>query len=195
MRLFVAAEIGEALAARTADLSRELQQRAAEAAPRAKVTWIPAERLHLTVRFIGEADESRAAAVREALEPPLTIAPFELALAGAGAFPRSGSPRVLWVGVAAGREELVAAEREISTRLARLGIAEEERPYSPHLTLARVREPAGLHTARLLEGLTSQALGTVHIDAITLFHSKLSPKGPPYTPPLRISMGGSLGGS
>jgi 2'-5' RNA ligase len=93
---------------------------------------------------------------------------------------------VLWAGVASGRDELLAAEREISARLARLGIPKEVRPYSPHLTLARVREPAGLRSARLLDGLTDQSLGTVRVDAITLFHSKLSPKGPTYTPLLPI---------
>ena len=93
MRLFVAAEIGEALAARASELNRELQRRAAAAAPRAKVTWIPADRLHLTIRFIGEVDDGRASAVSGALEPPLGIAPFEVVLAGAGAFPKGGSPR------------------------------------------------------------------------------------------------------
>ncbi|HYS27521.1 MAG TPA: RNA 2',3'-cyclic phosphodiesterase [Vicinamibacterales bacterium] len=189
MRLFVAAEIGETLAARAADVSRELQRRAGETAPRAKVTWVPADRLHLTVRFIGDVDDTRAAAMREALEPPLDVAPFDLTLGGAGAFPEGGAPRVLWVGVAAGREELIAAERDISARLARLGIPGEDRAYSPHLTLARVREPAGLRSAQLLEGLTDRTVGTVHIDAITLFQSKLSPKGPTYTPLLRIPVG------
>jgi 2'-5' RNA ligase len=189
VRLFVAAEIGEALATTVAELSRELQRRAGETARHAKVTWLPADRLHLTVRFIGEVDDARAAAIREALEPPLNIAPFDLTLAGAGAFPKGGAPRVLWVGVVSGQDQLIAAERAISARLARLGIPEEERPYRPHLTLARVREPAGLRTARLLEGLTDRTLGTVRIDAITLFQSKLSPKGPTYTPLLRIPVG------
>jgi 2'-5' RNA ligase len=189
VRLFVAAEIGETLAARAAEVSRELQRRTNETAPRAKVTWVPADRLHLTVRFIGELDDARATAVRQVLESPLAVAVFDLTLAGAGAFPKGGAPRVLWVGVADGREELVAAEREISARLAPLGIPEEDRAYSPHLTLARVREPAGLRSARLLDGLTDRLLGTVHIDAITLFQSKLSPKGPTYTPLLRIPVG------
>ncbi|HEY3158648.1 MAG TPA: RNA 2',3'-cyclic phosphodiesterase [Vicinamibacterales bacterium] len=189
MRLFVAAEIGEALATTVAELSRELQRRAGETARHAKVTWVPADRLHLTVRFIGEVDDARAAAIREALEPPLNIAPFDLTLAGAGAFPKGGAPRVLWVGVVSGQDQLIAAERAISAGLARLGIPEEERPYRPHLTLARVREAAGLRTARLLEGLTDRTLGTVRIDAITLFQSKLSPKGPTYTPLLRIPVG------
>lgn len=186
MRLFVACEIGEALAAKTAELSRELQRRTAAAAPTSKVTWIPPDRLHLTIRFIGEVDDERGAAVGAALAEPLGVTPFDLTLAGAGAFPRGGAPRVLWVGVSAGREALVAAEREVSSRLARLGIPPEERAYSPHLTLARVRDAAGLRTAPLLDGLTASVIGTVHIDAITLFQSKLSPKGPTYTPLLRI---------
>jgi 2'-5' RNA ligase len=191
VRLFVAAEIGEAVAVRAAELSRELQQRAADAAPSAKVTWIPADRLHLTVRFIGEVDDVRAAAIRDALEAPLGIAPFSLTLAGAGAFPTGGAPRVLWAGVATGRDELLLAEREITLRLASIGVPADQRAYSPHLTLARVRDPAGLRSPRLLDGLTDTTLGTVRIDAITLFHSKLSPKGPTYTPLLRIRLGGS----
>lgn len=189
MRLFVAAEIGEALAARAADVSRELQQRAAAMAPRAKVTWVPADRLHLTIRFLGQIDDGRVPAVCEALAPPLAVAAFDLTLAGAGAFPKGGSPRVLWLGVTGGRSEMLAVEREVSARLAPLGIPEEERPYSPHLTLARVREPGSLRSARLLEGLTATQVGTSHIDAITLFQSKLSPKGPTYTPVMRIPLG------
>jgi 2'-5' RNA ligase len=186
VRLFVAVDIGRVLSAQAAELSHELQRRAAEAAPRAKITWVPADRLHLTVRFIGEVDDEKAAAVCEALSAPLGAAAFDLTLGGAGAFPKGGSPRVLWVGVTQGREELLAIEQEVTSRLASLGIPEEERAYSPHLTLARVREPAGLRTACLLEGLTDHGVGTVHIDAITLFQSKLSPKGPTYTPLLRI---------
>ena len=182
----MAVEIGETLSGRAAALSEELRLRASAAAPDAKITWVPAGRLHLTVRFIGEVDGGRAPAVCEALETSLGVAPFDLTLAGAGAFPKGGSPRVLWVGVAHGQTELQAIEREITARLAPLGIPPEERAYSPHLTLARVREAMGLKTACLLEGLTDHLIGTTRIDAATLFQSKLSPKGPTYTPLLRI---------
>lgn len=182
----MAVDIGETLAARAAELGRELQRRAAASAAHAKITWVPADRLHLTVRFIGEVDDRQAAAVGAALQPPVAVAPFDLSLAGAGAFPGGGSPRVLWLGIADGRNALLAAERDISARLAKLGIAEEDRPYSPHLTLARVREPGGLRSARLLAGLTDQRIGTTRIDTITLFQSTLSPKGPTYTALVRI---------
>lgn len=186
MRLFVAVEIGEALATRAAKLSRELRRRADAAADRAKITWVPPDRMHLTVRFIGEVDEGKATAIGAALGAPVEVEPFNLTLCGAGTFPSRGTPRVIWVGVTEGREGLLAVEREVTSRLTPLGISEEERVYSPHLTLARVREAAGLRAASLLDGLTDRRLGTVRIDAITLFQSRLSPKGPSYIPLLRI---------
>ena len=189
MRLFVAVEIGEQLSQRVAEVSRELQRRATKAAPRAKVTWVPPDRMHLTVRFIGEVDDERAAMVGKVFEAPVAVAPFTLALCGVGTFPRSGTPRVVWVGVTEGNDGLRAVETEVTSRLTPLDIPEEERAYSPHLTLARVREPAGLKTAHLLDGLTDRRIGTVPIGAITLFQSKLSPKGPTYTPLLHIPLG------
>jgi 2'-5' RNA ligase len=188
VRLFVAVEIGETLSARVATLSTELQKRARDTAWRAKITWIPADRMHLTVRFIGEVDDTRGAAIRETLNTPLSVSAFDLTLAGAGAFPKGGAPRVLWVGVTRGREELLNVEREVSERLEASGVPPEERAYNPHLTLARVREPAGLRSVRLLDGLTDRHVGSVQVDAITLFQSKLSPKGPTYTPLLRIPL-------
>jgi len=189
VRLFVAVEIGERLSQRVAEVSRELQRRSAEAAPRAKVTWVPPGRMHLTVRFIGEVDAEKAAMVGRAFEGPLAVAPFTLALCGVGTFPRSGTPRVIWVGVTEGHNGLLASETEVTSRLTPLGIPEENRAYSPHLTLARVREAAGLKAAHLLDGLTDRWFGTARIGAITLFQSKLSPKGPTYTPLLHIPLG------
>jgi 2'-5' RNA ligase len=195
VRLFVAVEIGQTLAGRAAKLSEELQHRATASAPRAKVTWIPADRMHFTIRFIGEVDDGKAAVVRQALEEPLAVAPFNLTLCGAGTFPKSGTPRVVWLGVTEGREQLLVVEREISGRLAPLDIPEEDRAYSPHLTLARVRDPAGLKSSHLVDGLTDHRIGATHIDAITLFQSRLSPKGPTYTPLLHTRLGRVLGGS
>jgi RNA 2',3'-cyclic 3'-phosphodiesterase len=188
VRLFVAVEIGETLARGAAKLTEELEHRATAAAKRAKVTWIPADRMHLTIRFIGEVDDGTVSLVLKVLEQPLAVAPFGLTLYGAGTFPKSGTPRVIWLGVTDGREELLRVEREITARLTPLGIPEEDRAYSPHLTLARVRDPAGLKSTRLLDGLTDLRIGTTRIETITLFHSKLSPKGPTYTPLLRTPL-------
>ena len=188
MRLFVAAEVGERLAGRIGAVIDDLRARVVASAPRAKVTWMAADRVHVTVRFIGEVDAARVEPMRAALRLPLAVGAFDLRLAGVGAFPKGGSPRVLWVGVADGFESLKHVEQHVSARLASMGVPEESRPYSPHLTVARVREAAGLKTATLLEGLVDVPLGVAHIDAITLFQSRLSPKGPTYLPLERIPL-------
>lgn len=174
----VSPQVAEAFTA----VSEELRRRASTLAPRARITWIPAERAHVTVRFIGHVDDAAAAAIAAALAPPLPVNPFDLTVSGVGAFPPSGSPRVVWAGLTDGVQALTDAEREVSARLEACGVERDERPYRPHLTLARVKEPGGLRSRALLEGLADRGLGTTRVDAITLFESRLSPKGPTYVP-------------
>jgi len=178
VRLFVAIEIEEGLAKQIVRLSDELRRRVEARAPSARLTWVPRERLHLTIRFIGEVDEPRAEQIRTALASPLDTPAFELTFEGAGAFPGHGAPRVLWAGITHGERELDDLEREVSARLARCGIP-EGRPSRPHLTLARVRDPKGLRTGTLFDGLHG-TLGATAVRTITLFQSRLSPKGPTY---------------
>ena len=180
MRLFVAVELAPHVAAAAGALSRELRRRADRLAPQARITGIPDDRLHITVRFIGSVDDGGADAIRQALEPALAVAPFDLTVAGTGAFPVRGAPRVIWAGIGTGGEGLRRVEQEVAARLARLGLPPEPRAYSPHLTLARVREAAGLRGSRLCEGFENQVVGTTRVETITLFESRLSPKGPAY---------------
>jgi RNA 2',3'-cyclic 3'-phosphodiesterase len=180
MRLFVAVEIAPAVAEAAGALIERLRERAIRLAPRSRITWVTADRLHVTVRFIGNVDAGRADAVRRVLAPPLGQAPFDLTLAGVGTFPSKGPPRVFWSGVSDGREPLLAIEQHVGERLADAGIVAEERPYNPHLTLGRVREAGGLRSPALLEGAGEPTLGTTAVEAITLFESRLSPKGPTY---------------
>lgn len=180
MRLFTAIEIGAHVQAALGDLIAELRRRVEGMAPRAKVTWVASERAHLTLRFIGEVDDEQGARIMAALREPLAISRFAVAWGSLGAFPARGSPRVLWIGVVEGGETLMQAESEVSRRLAALGIPAEDRAYRPHLTLARVRDAAGIRGAPLFEGLEPR-IGETRVDAITLFQSTLSPKGPTYT--------------
>ena len=188
MRLFVAVEIAPAVAEAAAALIEHLRKRAIRLAPRSRISWVTADRLHVTVRFIGNVDADRADAVRRVLAPPLGQAPFDLILAGIGTFPPKGPPRVVSSSVSDGREPLLAIEQRVSERLARVGIAAEQRPYTPHLTLARVREAGGLRSAALLEGAGGTTLGTTAVEAITLFESRVSPKGPSYVALQRTSL-------
>jgi RNA 2',3'-cyclic 3'-phosphodiesterase len=187
MRLFVAVEMNRSVEDAAREMIDELRGRVLRLAPRARVTWAAPERLHVTVRFIGDADDGRVQAIRTALGPTLDAPPFDVIVEGVGAFPAKGPPRVFWAGLTDGRERMLDVERAVSQRLATL-LPTEERPYSPHLTLARVRDPAGLSRSALFEGLTTQHFGRVHVDAITLFESRLSPKGATYVPLQRTTL-------
>jgi 2'-5' RNA ligase len=189
VRLFVGVEIDGRVAAAAGALVDVLRRRAQKLAPRARITWIPQDRFHLTVRFIGNADDPAAAAIHTVLAPPLAVAPFDMSLAGIGAFPRTGKPQVLWAGIASGQERLQEIEREVSHRLEETGIPREDRRYRPHLTLARIRDAAGLKSQPLFEGLGDAPLGTTHVETITLFESQLSPRGPTYVPVRRTRLG------
>src|SRR5690348_14926271 len=134
MRLFIAIEIGDAIAQEASRVIETLRRRAASLAPDARIAWVTPERMHLTVRFIGHVEDLRASAIVDALRESVPIDPFELAIAGTGAFPPKGAPRVLWGGLAHGVTELEGVERAVTGRLSLLGIPPEERPYRPHLT-------------------------------------------------------------
>lgn len=187
VRLFIAAAIGALVGEAAVEVIDELRRRVRECAPRARVTWNTPERIHITVRFIGQADDDRVRLVAAALGPPLPIDPFELTVAGLGVFPSHGRPRVIWAGVTAGREAMRDVERQIASRLDPILGRGEERDYTPHLTLARVRDAAGL-TRRVCDGLESTVLGTTTIDGVTLFESRMSPQGSTYVPLLRTNL-------
>jgi 2'-5' RNA ligase len=182
MRLFVGIQISPAVVKATIQLIAHLQTTGATMAPRSRITWVTGERLHVTIRFIGHVDETKADAIRAVLAPPLSMDPFDLTISGIGTFPPTGSPRVVWAGLTAGRDRLLAIERSVSDRLGQAGVPREDRPYNPHLTLARVRDAGGLRSAQLVGDLHDVSLGTTAVDAITLFESRLSPKGPTYVP-------------
>jgi RNA 2',3'-cyclic 3'-phosphodiesterase len=180
VRLFVGVPLEAAVARELERVAGDLRQRIQARAPRAKLTWVAADRLHFTVRFIGETADDRAAAICAALAPGLPVPAFDLTVTELGAFPELGTPRVFWAGAGAGREGMIAVEREVSARLAACGVDPEDRPYSPHLTLARVRDAAGLRARDVLDGLAPRVPGPMRVGAITLFQSRLSPAGPTY---------------
>lgn len=180
MRLFVGVEIGADVAAAAGSLAGELRARAERLAPKARITWVPPERFHVTLRFIGQTDEPGRQAIERVLQPQVEMPPFEVTVAGVSTFPPRGGPRVIWAGLTAGRDELLSLEREISSRLSRANVALDEKAYRPHLTLARVRDAANLRSPDLCAGLTDATVGTFVVEASTLFESRQSRKGPEY---------------
>ncbi len=183
MRLFIAVEIDRAVREAAVDIAsrvrRRIEARGRRLAP-AGVTWVKADNLHLTLRFLGEVDDALAESVREAIAAPFRGEPFEGVLAGLGMFPPSGRPRVLWIGTREGEPRLVQLAEEVESRIEALGFQREARPFRGHLTLARFREPAAVEVRREAQ-IEDAVAGRSKVGEVVLFQSRLSPKGPTYT--------------
>ncbi len=190
-RLFIGVELEPGVAAAAANAAGALRDRLAAARIAVAARWTPRENLHLTLWFIGDVADERARTIHDALAPPFARPAFDARLAGLGAFPPAGRPRVFWIGLQSGAAPMQALHAELAGRLAPLGFQAERRPFAAHLTIARVKaiEPrsAGLRVRRiLLEGRIDA--GVTRISAVTLFSSRLSPKGSTYTPLLRVPL-------
>jgi 2'-5' RNA ligase len=199
MRLFIGLELSDAVRSRVSAIAGALRERLG---PRVTARWIPPENLHITLWFIGEVPEDRAAAILQTVDAPFSIPGFDLEIRGVGAFPAQGAPRVLWIGVGAGQESAIALYGELATRLQPLGFEPERRAYAAHLTIARAKdwpERAKQGKPRRMDRVDRAALreilrefpadaGRCRIDAVTVFRSRLSPKGATYEPVLRVPL-------
>jgi 2'-5' RNA ligase len=200
VRLFVAIELPEDVRALLAAAAERL--RASEAA----VKWVAPANLHLTVKFLGEAEEARLPEIVAALERAARGAgPLEARVSGAGAFPSAHRPRVVWAGLDAGAA-LPSLVDAVERALAPLGFPREERPWSAHVTLGRVREErgrrgggrdrrrgsgdGGVRLADLLLAERGLSSPPFRIEALTLFESVLSREGPAYTARGRTALAG-----
>jgi RNA 2',3'-cyclic 3'-phosphodiesterase len=175
VRLFVAlnlpAELREALQAATATLR--------EAAPR-EVTWARAEALHLTLKFLGEADAGRVPEIAAAIgEVAARHQMASLRVGGVGAFPSLARPRVLWLGVEP-TPRLELLQHDVEVACARLGFEVEGRPFRPHLTLGRLRAAAAPEAAARLAHAAAACVveGETLVPAVDLMESTLMQGGP-----------------
>jgi 2'-5' RNA ligase len=187
MRTFVALDLDQ-------DIRKRIQQCVDEVrhfAPAAR--WVSAESLHITLKFIGEKPEALVKPIETALSS-ISVAPFQVSFKGTGFFPTPRGARVFWVGIQAeaGLAELAS---KIEDGLAKLEIAKEQRPFSPHLTLARASAGSGApgwrkgdkpnrQFAKLqeqLDKLPAADFGTMTAREFYLYQSQLSSKGSKYT--------------
>jgi 2'-5' RNA ligase len=179
MRLFAAIELDDPARAAIA----EEQQRLA-ALLRGHGASVPrlvsAERMHLTLVFIGEVPDDRAQTIVGAAAAPIELPPFAVGFGGIGAFPPRGAPRVLWLGVADGAPAVVELQEVVAARLEQAGVPRERRPYHPHLTLGRWKGSRASDRPRPDER-TPAMVARVEVDSVALIQSRLSSKGPTYT--------------
>jgi 2'-5' RNA ligase len=138
---------------------------------------------HLTLKFLGGIEESRAADIGAALTAAVAGLPaVDLALRGLGAFPSPARPRVIWAGVDAGGPSLAALAGAVDAGLAALGVPREARGFSAHVTLGRVREPRrDPALAAALARAAGVELGSSRVDRVVLMRSELSPRGARYS--------------
>jgi 2'-5' RNA ligase len=187
VRLFIALDLDDKARAAMAAAQKRLAAGIGDAS-RSSLKWIPPDRLHLTLVFLGEVDDARAPVVIDAAGADLAQAPFDVAYVGVGVFPARGAPKVLWVGVGAGAREVIDLQQALAARVSAAGDRIESRPFSPHLTLARWRESRGADRARALTAAPEGTIARVRVDHATLYHSRISSAGPTYTPLARANL-------
>jgi 2'-5' RNA ligase len=187
LRVFIAVETSAAVRQRASELIESLR------AARADVKWVDPANLHLTLKFLGDAPAADVAKIAEAVRGAVApLPPFELEVGGAGAFPTVARPRTIWIGAGEGSEPMVELAKAIDKAMRPLGFPREQRPYSPHLTIGRIRKPGpGLRElSEAVHRADSFAAGRMHVDEVVVFSSQLTPQGSVYTALGRLGLGG-----
>ncbi len=149
------------------------------------VRWAPVENMHLTLKFIGDVSPANVELLSQMLTAEtMGCAPFRMQIGGLGSFPTSRRARVIWVGIQA-PAALASLQRGIQSAAARLGYESEMRPFSPHLTIGRVRQQVRASDQQRVRAALEQTqvgdLGAAAVTAVHLFKSDLKPSGAEYT--------------
>ena len=165
-------------------LSRVQEQLKAYSMASAK--WVDPESMHLTLKFLGNIDSGLTGKITAAMEEACRgIHPFSLEISGLGVFPNARRVRVVWVGLTGETETLGQLQKRIDDSLAPLGFTAEARAFTPHFTLARVREQATPDErqalGRLVAGTTMVGGGSLNVNAVHLMRSQLTREGPIYS--------------
>jgi 2'-5' RNA ligase len=186
VRLFLAVDlpepIRESLGAVIEDLRREARD----------VRWARAEALHVTLKFLGEVEEGRIAEISDRIAEAAAPVPggFTIHLEGLRTIGDRRRPRMVWAGVREGTGALHRLQREIEDACTRLGFPAESRPYTPHLTLSRLKA----RSATLAEAVASRAgigIGSFPVHSCALFQSHLHPQGATYARLREFALGGA----
>lgn len=137
--------------------------------------WVPEEQLHLTLRFIGEVDGGVFRDIKDALED-VRMDTFAMRLKGLGFFPPRKKPRVLWVGVEP-KDRVTMLRNRVESALVKIGLEPARRKFSPHITIARLKDTPVSKVTRFLEGNGLFATDTFPVSEFHLYSSVLTSKG------------------
>ena len=176
LRLFIAISLPLTIKENLARLQKNLQ------ASGANVKWVESKNFHLTLKFLGETPKTKCKPITRAIEEVgKAFSSFELKITNLGTFPSRGRPKVVWAGLGGNGGQLVSLQASLEQKLAHLGFAPENRKYSPHLTLGRVKEfgTLGDLTDRINQ-YKNENNDIWKVEAIELIQSTLTPSGPVY---------------
>ncbi len=189
IRTFVCIEFPEAERERIAEVAATLRDH------RARVSWTASQNVHVTLSFLGDADETRVPDIAGAVERAVAgVAPFRLRIEGTGGFPTLARPRILWAGLDGETAALVGLQARIARELVAIGWPLDERPFKAHVTIGRVkneREPAVRACAEELERMELHG-DEFEVAEVVLMRSDLDPRGVRYTPLARVRLVASV---
>ncbi len=179
MRVFVAVDIDETIQAALADLQNNIRTDAQ--VEKGEAAWVKPNLMHLTVKFLGEIDDERAPDVCKMTQDiAARHKRFTVDVSNVGTFGRPA--KVLWVGIGENSPELVTLQKDIEETFAQAGFPKEDRQFSGHLTLCRIKSfKAAKKLTQTVNEYAKVPLGSQTIDAIRVYKSQLTPDGPVYT--------------
>ncbi len=177
IRSFIAVDIPPSLRAKFGALQDELRR------TRADVKWTRPEGIHLTLKFLGPVSPEDLEKISSAVAPAiLGWKTFRLGIHGAGSFPSDRNPRVVWIGIREGLDEVTRMQKVVDDRAAEAGFPPESRSFTPHLTLGRVKSPKGkTDLIAAVERNRGIDFGDFEVREVCLFRSDLRPTGAVYT--------------
>jgi 2'-5' RNA ligase len=181
VRCFIAVELPEEVKAGLKDIQAQLKSGGS-----APVKWVDPYSVHLTLKFLGGVDGAKISPITAAMEEAAQgIAPFSLKVEGLGAFPNLRRVQVVWVGVSGEVDKLAHLQQRLESGLAGLGFTPENRRFTPHLTLARVRDRASSDEregmGELIAGAKFEAAHSFPVDTVSLMKSQLTREGAIYS--------------
>ena len=177
IRTFIAVGIPAAIREQLGELQQSLAPHAED------VKWVDPDKVHLTIKFLGEVDERDIYEVCKRVgEVAGAWVAFECSVARAGAFPNATRPRVIWAGVSSGAAELTEIHDALDDALGELGYPLENRSFTPHFTIGRVRRTAPNPKLRAaVDSLADWQAGSFRVSEILVMASDLSSDGPTYS--------------
>ena len=190
LRCFIAVEIPEAIRGAIVISIDSLKKSGAD------VKWVSPENIHITLQFLGDTEEARIPLIKRSLDKILlTYSPFYIKIAGVGCFPDAKRPRVIWVGTEES-QPVIDLHGDIARGMAGLGYQEEERNFTPHLTIGRVKSNRNVkELLRKIDEIREVSFSDFEVRNITLMKSELRPSGPIYHSLAEIPFGGRNNGN